>query len=184
DWTTFTKDVAHLPFTQDCLVVSNTSKNTARALAVWDLLTTDQEAYDAYMYGVLGETYELNDKGQFSITDPDLYTTGACWAVRTSELNRNQAGVPEDYDTIRQEWEANIKTGVGTERFAGFVFDPTNVQTEVTACINVFQQYWWPLELGYTTDLEEFKTQLGVAGVDKVIAEVQSQLDAYLAAQG
>ncbi|MBR1497866.1 MAG: hypothetical protein IJ617_09590 [Oscillospiraceae bacterium] len=33
-WTTFTKDVAHLPFTQDCLVVSNTSKNPDRALAM------------------------------------------------------------------------------------------------------------------------------------------------------
>ncbi|MBR1659928.1 MAG: ABC transporter substrate-binding protein [Oscillospiraceae bacterium] len=183
-WATFTKDVAHLPYTQDALVVSNTSKHPDRALAVWDLLTSDQEAYDAYMYGVLGTTYNLNDKGQYSITDLDLYSTGACWAVRTMELNRNQDGAPEDYDTIRQGWEANIKEGVGTERFGGFVFDPTNVQTEVTACQNVFQQYWWPMELGYTTDLEEFKTQMGVAGIDKVIAEVQSQLDTYLAAQG
>ena len=183
-WTTFTKDVAHLPFTQDCLVVSNTSKHTARALALWDLMTNDQEVYDAYMYGVLGTTYTLNDLGQFTITDMDLYQTGACWAVRTNELNRNQAGVPEDYDTIRMGWESAIKDGVGTERFGGFVFDPTNVQTEVTACINVFQQYWWPMELGYTTDLEQFKTQMGVAGIDKVIAEAQSQLDAYLAAQG
>ena len=113
----------------------------------------------------------------------DLYNTSACWAARSMALNRNQIGVPEEYDTIRQGWEAKIKDGVGTERFGGFVFDPTNVQTEVTACINVFQQYWWPMELGYTTDLEQFKTQMGVAGIDKVIAEVQSQLDAYLAAQ-
>ena len=181
-WCTFTKDVAHLPYTQDCLVVSNTSKNTARALAVWDLLTTDQEAYDAYMYGVLGTTYTLNDRGQYTITDPDLYATGACWAVRTNELNRDMDGVPETYDTIREEWESNIKAGQGTERFAGFVFDPTNVQTEVTACINVYQQYWWPLELGYTdleTGLADFQRNLEIAGVDKVIAEVQSQLNTY-----
>ena len=181
-WATFTKDVAHLPYTQDCLVVSNTSKNTARALAVWDLLTTDQEAYDAYMYGVLGTTYTLNDQGQYTITDPDLYTTGACWAVRTTELNRNQDGVPESYNTIREDWEANIQEGKGTERFAGFVFDPTNVQTEVTACINVYQQYWWPLELGYTdleTGLADFQRNLEIAGVEKVIAEVQSQLNTY-----
>ena len=180
-WTTFTKDVAHLPFTQDCLVVSNTSKNPERALAVWDLLTSDQEAYDAYMYGVLGTTYTLNDKGQFTITDSDLYNTGACWAVRTMELNRNQAGVPEIYDTEREKWESEIQDGVGTERFGGFVFDPTNVQRQVTACNNVQQQYWWPLELGYTNDMEQYKAQMGVAGIDKVIEEVQSQLDAYLA---
>ena len=40
------KDVAHLSFTQDCMVISNTSKNPERALAFWNLLTTDQEVYE------------------------------------------------------------------------------------------------------------------------------------------
>ena len=187
DWATFTKDVAHLPFTQDALVVSNTSKHPDRALAVWDLLTSDQDAYDAYFYGVKDVTYTLNDQGQFKITDPDLYATGACWAVRTMELNRNAIGSPEAYDTIRQDWEKTIKDGVGTEKYGGFVFDPTNVQTEVTACNNVTQQYWWPLELGYVDKdqgLEDFTKNLQVAGIDKVIAEAQRQLDEYIASLG
>ena len=35
----------------------------------------------------------------------------------------NQAGVPETYDTLRQEWEGKIKEGVGAEKFTGFVMD-------------------------------------------------------------
>lgn len=186
-WTTFTKDVAHLPYTQDCMVISNTSKNPERALAFWDLVTTDQEVYDALMYGVLDTTYTLDDEGNFAITDGDLYQTSAMWAARTTELNRNQQGTPDDYNTIREDWEKNIKAGEGTEKFAGFVFDPTPVQTELTACQNVYQQYWWPLELGYTdveSGLAEYQKNMEVAGIDKVLAEAQKQLDAYVESLG
>ena len=47
------------------------------------------------------------------------------------ELSRNQQGVPESYDTIRQEWENNIVEGQGSEKFTGFVFDSTNVTTDL-----------------------------------------------------
>ena len=182
-----TSDVAHLPYTQDCMVISNTSKNPERAMMLWDLLTTDQEVYDAFFYGILGTSYTLNDEGQFSITDADLYQTNAMWAARTMDLNRNQAGVPEEYDTIREEWENEISEDTGAERFTGFVLDTSNITTEVAACTNAEQQYGWPLKLGYTEDVEasiaEYKSAMEAAGIEKVIAECQSQLDAYIAAQ-
>ena len=53
------------------------------------------------------------------------------------ELNRNQQGVPESYDTIRQEWENNIVEGQGSEKFTGFVFDSTNVTTEARDLYNL-----------------------------------------------
>ena len=182
-----TSDVAHLPYTQDCMVISNTAKNPERALMLWDLLTTDQEAYDAFFYGVLDTSYTLNDEGQFTITDPDLYNTNAMWAVRTMDLNRNQAGVPDSYNIIREDWEKEISSDKGAERFTGFVLDTTNITTEVAACTNAEQQYGWPLQLGYTENveqsIEEYKSAMEAAGIEKVIAECQTQLDAYLAAQ-
>ena len=178
-----TKDIAHLPFTQDCMVISNTSQNPERALAFWDLLTTDQEVYDAFYYGVLGTTYTLNDEGQFTITDTDLYSTAAMWAARTKDLNRNQAGVPEFYDTVRQDWEGQIVDGQGTEKFTGFVLDTTNITTQIANCTNVKQQYGWPLELGYVDPVEglaEYKQKMIEAGIEDVIAECQRQLDEYI----
>ena len=153
------KDVAHLPFIQDCMVISNTSKNPERALAFWNLLTTDQEMFDAFMYGVEGVTYTLNDKGEFQITDTDLYSTGAMWGANCDGLSRNQVGTPEDYNPLRESFEESITEGKGTERFTGFVFDTSSIETEIAACGNVGQQYWWPLELAYTdseTGLAEY----------------------------
>ncbi len=178
------KDVAHLPFTQDCMVISNTSKNPERALAFWNLLTTDQEMYDALMYGVEGTTYTLNDKGEFAITDTDLYGEGAMWCARSDKLTRNQVGTPDDYDPQKQAFEQSITAGQGTERFAGFVFDTSSIETEIAACSNVAQQYWWPLELAYTnseTGLAEYTEKMKAAGLDKIVAEAQKQLDAYVA---
>lgn len=180
-----TSDIAHLPYTQDCMVISNTSKNPERALAFWNLVTTDQEVYDALFYGVLGTSYNLNEEGQFEILDADLYATNAMWAARTMELNRNQMGVPESYDTVRAEWENNIQEGVGAEKFTGFVLDTSSITTEVAACTNARQQYGWPLELGYTDNveasIEEYRSAMQAAGIDKVIEEAQRQLDEYVA---
>lgn len=62
--------------------------------------------------------------------------------------------------------------------------DTSSITTEVAACTNARQQYGWPLELGYTENveasIEEYKTALQVAGIDKVIEECQRQLDEYL----
>ena len=49
------------------------------------------------------------------------------------------------------------------------------------------QQYWWPLELGYTDidkGLAEYEAKMKAAGVDKVRAEIQRQLDEYVAGLG
>ena len=177
------KDVAHLPFTQDCMVISNTSKNPERAMAFWNLLTTDQELFDAFMYGVEGTTYELDDKGDYNMLDSDLYGESAMWAARTNELSRNQIGTPDDYNTLKETLENTITPGQGSERFAAFVFDTTSIETELAACNNVDQQYWWPLELGYTdaeTGLAEYTEKMKAAGIDRIMEEAQKQLDAYV----
>ena len=180
----FVKNISHLPNTQDCMVISNTAQNPERALAFWDLLTSDQEVYNAFFYGVLGTTYEINDKGEFKILDPDLYATSAMYAARTDGLNLEQEGTPDDYKTLKEEYESEIKSGVGAERFAGFVFDTSNIETELAACQNVQQQYWDPLSLGYTdaeSGLEEYAKNMKAAGLEKIQEEAQKQLDEYLA---
>lgn len=177
-------DVSHLPYIQDAMVISNTSKNPERAMALWELMTSDREVYDAIMYGVLNTTYTLNDKGEYTITDINNYSTSDMWAMRTNELNRSAAGTPEDYNKTKEGFETKIKAGEGAEKFAAFAIDTSSIETEYAACQSVHQQYWWPLELGYTdatTGLKEYQEKMEAAGIEKVRAEIQKQLDAYIA---
>lgn len=178
------KYAAHLPFTQDAVAVSTTSKNPERALAVWDLLTSDQELYDAFMYGIEGTSYSLNEEGQYTIIDADNYAVSSMWAARTTGLNRDIAGTPEGYTTWHETFEKQIAENDIWEKYSAFTIDTSSFETEYAACQNVHQQYWWPLELGYTdaeTGLAEYKEKMEAAGIEKVKAELQKQLDAYVA---
>jgi len=183
----FVKYEAHLPYTQDALAISHTSKNPERALAFWNLVTTDREVYDAFYFGVLGTSYELDDKGRFTLLDTNNYNTSAMWAVRTNELHRMDAKYPDSYETLRKEWEEKIKADDTAEKFSSFIIDTSKIETEYAACNSVHQQYWWPLELGYTDidkGLAEYEAKMKAAGVDKVRAEIQRQLDEYVAGLG
>lgn len=63
-------------------------------------------------------------------------------------------------------------------------FDTSTVETELAACNNVWQQYWWPLELAYTdreTGLAEYAKKMKAAGLDKIMEEAQRQLEEYTA---
>ena len=69
----------------------------------------------------------------------------------------------------------------------GFSYDATAVRNEVTELTNVCDQYRMSLETGAVdpeTALPEFLAKLEAAGIDKVMAEKQTQLDAWLAAAG
>ncbi|MFA9464877.1 MAG: ABC transporter substrate-binding protein [Velocimicrobium sp.] len=178
------KYMTHLPYTQDTMVISNTSQNPERAMALWDLITNDQDVFDAFYYGVLGTTYDLNDEGQYSITDSNLYAVSDMWASRSSELNRNIAGTPESYDEWKQKFEASIAADDTAEKYSSFSLDTSSIETEYAACLSVHQQYWWPLELGYTDateGLKEYQEKMEAAGIEKVRAEIQKQLDEYVA---
>ncbi|PXV93337.1 ABC-type glycerol-3-phosphate transport system substrate-binding protein [Lachnotalea glycerini] len=178
------KSIAHLPYTQDAMVISNTSKNPERALALWDLITNDQEVFDAFYYGILDKTYTLDDSGDYAITDADNYAVSTMWAARTTEFNRNIVGTPADYNTMKEGFETSIVAGEGTEKYSAFTIDTSSIETEYAACQSAHQQYWWPLELGYTdaaTGLAEYQEKMEAAGIEKVRTEIQKQLDAYIA---
>ncbi len=181
------KYVTHLPFTQDAMVISNTSKNPEKAMKLWELITNDRDVFDAFFYGVLGTTYTLNDQGEYKILDQNLYNLSDMWAARTIEFNRNGEGTPADYQTQKEDFETSMNSSPEAKRavkFEAFSIDTSKIETEYAACQNVHQQYWWPLELGYTDakkGLAEYEAKMKAAGIEKVRSEIQKQLDAYTA---
>ena len=178
--------ISNLPFTQDAAVIPVTAENPERMLAVYDYIVTDREAYDAFQYGIEGTSYELINE-QVNMINTDKYAGTGMWAARNSELNRDSVGYPQSAVDMKAEWDEMIaaKGNTGAQYLSGWTPDTSVVETEYAACSNVIQQYWWPLELGFTTDIEaslaEFQQQMEAAGVDKVLEAFQAQLDEYCA---
>ncbi len=180
------KDVSNLPFTQDACVIPTTTKHADRALQLYDYITTDEEGYRAFMNGIEGTTYEIVD-GQVRTLNADQdYGSTGMWAARNSKFNLPTEGSPEDEQEMKAEWDAYIAENGNrhSQYYSGFTIDTTSIETEYNACGNVVQQYWWPLELGFTDDLEaglkEFQSQMEAAGVNKVIETLQAQLEDYI----
>lgn len=181
----FNKDISPLPYTQDACVISTTSKNPERALALYDYITTDEEAFRAFYYGIEGTSYEIID-GQVQALNTDNYGFSSLWAAR-GEFTLDEVGYPQEAVDIKKGWDEEIakKGNTGSAYLAGWTPDTTSVETEYAACTNVVQQYWWPLELGLTNDVEgslaEFQEKMEAAGIDKVLEVFQKQLDEYCA---
>ena len=92
--------------------------------------------------------------------------------------------VTGEFDIMKGEFEKTIAANNTAEKYSAFVFDTSTVETELAACNNVWQQYWWPLELAYTdreTGLAEYAKKMKAAGLDKIMEEAQRQLDEYTA---
>lgn len=177
-------DVSNLPFTQDAMAIASTSKNPERALMLYDLITSDQEVFNAFYYGVEGVNYKIID-GQIENLAPDDFVYSACWSARTPEFDMDDYGSPADLPDIRASFDSHIEEmkGEGSQKYTGFVMDTAAIETEFAACQNVHQQYWWPLELAYTdaeSGLQEYEEKMEVAGIERIREEVQRQLDEYL----
>lgn len=180
----FVTDTSTLAYTQDAMVISNTSENPERALALYDLITTDEEAFRAFYYGIEGVSYELNDKDEVTMLDPDNYGQSPLWTARTNDFELGEVGTPDDYYELEEKLKTNYTEGEKSQKFRSFVPITASIETEYAACQNVHQQYWWPLELGYTdpvAGLEEYKAKMEAAGIEKVRETLQAQLDEYVA---
>lgn len=79
---------------------------------------------------------------------------------------------------------AEISNKAVKSRILGFSFDVEPVRTEVAAVSNVLSQFQVALETGMidpASKLPEMNKQLKAAGIEKINAEKQKQLDAWAA---
>jgi putative aldouronate transport system substrate-binding protein len=147
----------------------------------------DPEVTNLMVWGIEGQHYAFTSDGH--ITYPEGvtaencgYITGAGWEFGNQYNNYIWEG---DSLTLYGDLKA-FNDGALKSKAMGFVFDPTKVKTEYAACTAATKQYQAALEMGVMdpeTGLPEFLDKLNSAGLDKIIAEKQSQLDAWVAAK-
>ncbi|MFZ5351719.1 MAG: ABC transporter substrate-binding protein [Bacillota bacterium] len=165
--------------TGSMMAISVTSKNPIRAMKFLELVNSDKYLNNLINFGI--ENVHYVKKGENTIAagpQVEKYNPGIGWVFGNQFLNY----LYENEDP--QKWakfkEFN-KKATGTQTL-GFTFDPSKIKTEIAACTDVWQKYIPSLETGSVDPeewlpkaIEEFKK----AGLDKVIAEKQAQLNAW-----
>ncbi|MCL6604052.1 MAG: ABC transporter substrate-binding protein [Paenibacillus sp.] len=168
--------------TQNGTSIHATSKNPERAMMFVDLMQNDKEMHDLIMSGIEGVHYIAVGDDKFKSTEKSANYTGFSNWNFNSTLNRSNESFPQEATALLDEWG----TKVYNYPLETFVFDNSKVKTEVANVSNVMLRYAIPLEYGAIDDvnkgLEDLNKQIKAAGLEKIQAEMQSQIDAFLAA--
>lgn len=168
--------------------ISSTCKVPEAALRFLNLTYSDSEIINLIVYGLEGVDYVVQEDGTIappegldstSVPYPGFYILTGSWSM--GDMYRMVGTTEESI-----EWNVNNNKSAKVSNCLGFVFDASSVQTEYTAVSNVIKQYYSALECGSVdpeTEIPKFNQALKDAGIDTIIAEKQSQLDAWLDAQ-
>jgi len=161
--------------------ISRTSQDPERAMMVLNYLHTDPYVVNLLVHGIEGKHYNKAGENRIEqIADSGYGTSALFWVVGNQLINYLKPGQPDDLYT---NWE---KFNNEAKRFPlmGFVFDETEVKNEITQMTAVITEYK-SIFTGAIKDpvklLDERNGKLKAAGIEKVQAELQKQIDAWRA---
>lgn len=162
------------------------SGNPDAAWTAMEALYTDKEIGALLVNGIEGKNYVLNEDGTASYPEGlDASTAGynlieAYWFVPYCPNSYPKAENGGDFfnNLVKQKEDSMVSAAFG------FAFDSSEVIDEYTACTNVMDKYYKALMSGAVDPvsvMQQAGEELEAAGLDKVIAAKQAQLDAWLA---
>lgn len=173
----------------DLWVIPTVCEDPAKAMQLLNMMYSDAELSNTLINGVEGRHWEWANEEKTLIKAPEGVDQASSgyesldWAWPNCRITPVWEGGEEDqWDQLQEFCDAAHESVA-----LGFVFDTTPVMNQITACGNVVNEYNVALrwgELNPDEAIPEFIDALKSAGVDDIVAECQSQLDAYLAENG
>ncbi len=137
--------------------------------------------YNTLVFGIEGKHYnKTGDNRIEKIADSGYDLSGYSWELGNN-FNAYVYGSQAD-DLWEQTEKVNNEANVSM--ILGFTFDIEPIQTELSSCQAVVDEYLGPIARGSVdvdTELPKFIEKLKAAGVDKVIEEAQKQINEWKA---
>lgn len=165
------------------LAISVQSKHPEKAIKFIELLYTDKYVKNLMTYGIEDVHYNKIEGEVIRPVTDTKYQSGLGWAWG-NQFN--------DYLTEGEalnKWEQFLNYNAAATPAAnlGFSFNPENVSFEISACLNIWDQYLPSLTVGDVDDINTYKqealTAFEAAGINVIREELQSQFDAWKASR-
>ena len=161
--------------------ISAACAHPEKALQLLELVNTDPIVRDALFYGLEGDNFdyvEVDGEKRVHKNNTDWtmagYTQGTFFNVTTL-----------DTDTFNQWDEVKaLNEKAKASPILGFTFNTQPVIDELAACVSIWKEYSATVTTG--TDIASVDAMLEAmraSGLDKIIAEAQSQIDEWVAAK-
>ncbi len=159
-----------------------TSENPGKAMEFINLLNTDVELYNLVCFGLEGTHYEMVGESRIELVENSGYQPNKAWSMG-NQFNAYVYG--SQADDVWEETMA-LNEGASVSNLLGFVFDMDPVQNQVAQCQTVVDQYRMAIMTGSVDPVEYLPTfldELEAAGAAEIMAEQQSQIDAWVASK-
>lgn len=155
--------------------ISANCKNPEKALALLELVNTDSYLRDALYYGLEGENFEYTADKKVKKLNEDWtmagYTQGTFFNV--SQLDGEEVNQWDEVKELNENAKPSPVLGVS--------IDPTDFSDELANCTEIFNRYKSELLTGTKepeAEVAAMMKEMRAAGFDKIIEEVQKQVDA------
>lgn len=171
-------------YVQNLNAISSTSEDPESGLKLLNWLYSSLENHDLFHYGIEGQHYEaIGDDRIKSVkdeNDQELYVLDT-WMTGYMPFMRYQDDAPDsqiDFMTYKSD-------NYVVSPIAGFIFDSSNVTTELTNLQTEIIASIYPIKVGmvsYDDNIDAAIEKLKAAGLDAYMEEYRSQFTAYLEA--
>lgn len=165
------------------LAIPALSEHPVEAMKYINLMHSDPTLINMMLFGVEGEHWTLAEDGRVNLEDAAWYGAHAgAWTVGNTLLQNVTTREDPDKNRMLIEYSDDAIDHASL----GFRFRREPVAAELTAVTAVAEGTVRALRTGYVdpdTALPEFIDDLKAAGFDTVMAEVQSQYEAWKATQ-
>ena len=168
--------------------INKNAANPERALMFLDLLWTDQDFFDAVVYGIEGETYINGDSGEFLFPE-GMDNTTTNWMEWNSQwgfwrLGKMRPTAARSADSWKLNDEFMARDVNVTASLAGFVPNTDEIKNEMAARDNLYIEYGALIEYGLVDDVDvavdAYIQKQKDAGLDKILEVVQKQVDEFI----
>ncbi len=164
----------------EVLCIPYSAANPEGAIKFLNWLYSSQENYLFALYGVEGVDYEIIDGRIHSINGDEFFYE---WMFRNQNYQLFTADVSAESIDTYKHWDDTAKVS----GMMGFAFNNEGFEGIENSCNEVAGNEMASIRGGFVdfeTEYPKAVEKLKAAGIDEYIAEVQRQLDAFIAAKG
>ncbi|MGL5346461.1 MAG: ABC transporter substrate-binding protein [Peptostreptococcaceae bacterium] len=168
--------------TGSVMSISAASKNPEKAMEFLNLLNTDEYLRNLIDRGIEDVHYTTNEDGTITKTEAAQGYSMPSWALGNVFLTKNFDTDPKDRI---EQYEKFNEQAVASPTL-GFYVNTESISTELATISNIVQEFKAPLFTGSVDTakyLDQLNKKLEAAGLEKVMKEIQSQYDAWMAEQ-
>lgn len=173
----------------NAFALNKNAANPERVLMLLELLNTNEEAYDLFMYGIEGTTYKKGDDGSIQFPEGEDATNSSflgwfCWPFVRSQYDKPSGKITPEALSAENEWLT--KNSLVVSPLVGFNPDTSSIKTELAQRDQLYDEQGKLLLAGIVenNDVEaavnKYIENQKEVGLDKILSFMQEEADKML----